>query len=260
MKEKIFAILTNLIKNAIKYSINGHIKFGYAIKSSSSDSDQHDELEFYVKDTGIGIAKDRQEAVFNRFVQADLNITKPYEGAGLGLSISKAYVELLGGKIWMESVKSKGSQFYFTIPFKNKSAKHNDTKTPVSPTPEKRKYKDLNILIVDDDETSVIYLTALLEDEFENISYVSNGLEAVNYCRENKNVDLVMMDVKMPVMNGYEATRKIREFNKDVVIIAQTAFALMGDKEKTIEAGCNGYVAKPVDQDILFNEIEKLVD
>ena len=240
-KEKIYAILINLVKNAIKYSFEGTIEFGYNLVVINDRTT----LQFFVKDTGIGIPKERQEAIFERFIQADIGDKRAYQGAGLGLSIAKAYVEMLGGKIWVESEEGHGSVFYFTIPYQivpdEKIVTNNvfieDEKLP--------KIKPIKILVVEDDEGASFFIKVLINKFCKEVLYAKNGIEAVEICRTNPDIDLVLMDIKMPVMNGYEATREIREFNKEVLIIAQTAYALTGDREKALDAGCNDYITKP---------------
>jgi signal transduction histidine kinase/CheY-like chemotaxis protein len=249
-REKIYAILTNLVKNAIKFTNAGSIEFGYKKKDAF--------LEFFVKDTGIGIPVVRQEAIFERFIQADINDEMARQGAGLGLSITKAYVEMLGGKIWVESDVEKGSIFYFTIPYISEAIENHRMENVFSSDESGIKHnKNLKILIAEDDETSEMLVEMIVEEVSKEIIKVQTGTEAVNVCRSNPDIDLILMDIKMPSMDGYEATRKIREFNKDVVIIAQTAFGLSGDREKSIEAGCNDYVSKPINNDQLLALIQK---
>jgi len=243
-REKIYAILTNLVKNAIKYTNEGSIEFGYNLKMES----QTKVLEFFIKDTGIGISKDRKKAIFERFIQADITDKMARQGAGLGLSISKAFVELLGGKIWVSSEKGKGSTFYFTIPYKSESYTKSDIPTFESDEGEKGQIKNLKVLIVEDDEVSDLLISTMLEKISNQVLHSETGVEAIETCRNNPDLDLVLMDIQMPEMNGYEATRKIREFNKDVVIIAQTAFGLTGDREKSLSAGCNEYITKPINK------------
>jgi CheY-like chemotaxis protein len=250
-KEKFAAIFINLIKNAIKYTNKGSIAFGCSKLNAAQK-----ELEFYVKDTGIGIDKDRQAAVFERFVQADLNIAKPYEGAGLGLAITKAYVEMLGGKIWVESELGVGSIFKFTIPYLTTEMAPKPEYSPESTKVSSKQNLDgYKILIAEDDEFAEMYFNEIFTGTGAEIKTVNSGDLAVEECRLNPEIDIILMDIKMPVMDGYEATREIRKFNKDVVIIAQTAFALAGDYEKAIEAGCNDYLAKPVKKDKLMQMI-----
>ena len=248
-REKLFAILTNLVKNAIKYSKEGAIEFGYIKKDET--------LEFYVKDTGIGIPKDRQSAIFERFIQADISDKMALQGAGLGLSISKAYVEMLGGKIWVESEEGIGSTFYFTLPYNAESEEKKVVGKVVSAQNEKNQINDLKILIAEDDETSEMLITIGVEKFGKEILKARTGFEAVEVCRNNPDIDLILMDILMPVMNGHEATRQIRQFNKVVVIIAQTAFGLSGDREKAIEAGCNDYISKPINKDELLSLLQK---
>ncbi|VAW28032.1 Two-component system sensor histidine kinase, partial [hydrothermal vent metagenome] len=248
-KQKIYAILANLVKNAIKYSHKGFIEFGYTKKENF--------LEFFVKDTGIGIPKERQKAVFERFVQADIEDRRVYEGSGLGLSISKAYVEMLGGEIWVESEEGEGSQFYFTIPYITENKEVKTAKEKTSGKKLKAQVKKLKVLIVEDEETADTYLTIVIKKYSKEVLHAKDGREAVDLCRNNPDLDLVLMDIKMPVMGGYEATRKIREFNKELIIIAQTAFGFSNDREKAIEAGCNDYISKPIKINELLEKIGK---
>lgn len=247
-REKIYAILINLIKNAIKYTIKGNIEFGYHLENN--------ELKFYVKDTGIGIAQDRQDAIFERFIQNEVKDKHIYEGSGLGLSIAKAYVEMLGGDIWVESEEGKGSQFYFTIPFKKiKEA----SEAKIINTKSEDQIRNLKILIVEDEESAATLLSILLKDISQEILHTKTGVKAIELCRDNPDIDLIMMDIQLLEMNGYEATRNIREFNKEVIIIAQTAYAIAGDRDKAIEAGCDDYIAKPIKKELLLQKIEKLI-
>ena len=259
-KEKIYAILTNLVKNAIKYSDKGTIEFGYELAGAVGEPVEP-ELQFFVKDTGIGIPIDRQKAVFDRFVQADISDKRAFQGAGLGLSISKAFVEMLGGKIWVESEVGKGSIFYFTIPYDNgleekpviKNAILNES-TEIQINPE---ISGLKILIVEDDEGSAKLIALTIKVLGKDILKVKTGVEAIEACHNHPDIDLVLMDIKLPIMDGYEATRQIRQFNKEVVIVAQTAFALIGDREKAIEAGCDDYIAKPIKKAELMVLLQK---
>ncbi|MDD4578355.1 MAG: PAS domain S-box protein [Anaerolineaceae bacterium] len=248
-KSKLDSILTNLIKNAIKFTEKGRIEFGCEQKDSHT-------LLFYIKDTGKGIDPDKIDQVFERFMQADNLNTRGYEGSGLGLSITKAYVEHLGGKIWVESEPGKGSCFYFTIrPSEREDTDTAKTENEVENT--RLLPKKLKLLIAEDDTISFMFLEAILKTYQFEITRCVTGLEAVQYCRSNPDIDLILMDIGMPVMDGYEATRRIREFNKNVVIIAQTAFAISSDSEKVKEAGCNDYLPKPINKEHLFELIQK---
>ncbi|MBT3385737.1 MAG: response regulator [Prolixibacteraceae bacterium] len=251
-REKLYSILANLIKNAIKFTDNGIIEFGYKKKEGT--------FEFYVKDSGIGIPIGREKAIFDRFVQADIEDVKVFQGAGLGLSISKAYVELLGGQIWVESEYDKGSIFYFTIPFNIMFDEKKEAKKMNSDNGKEKPNKKLRILIVEDDDISTNLLKIQIKPFSKETLIAKNGDEAVAILREDENFDLILMDMKMPIMNGYEATRQIRQFNKEVVIIAQTAFGLMGDKEKALGVGCNDYISKPINREKLVSLIQMYID
>ncbi len=256
-KEKVYAILTNLVKNSIKFTHTGTIEFGYQKKGNF--------IEFYVKDTGLGISKEHQEFIFERFRQGSESLNRKYEGAGLGLSISKAYVELLGGKIWVVSEVGKGSTFYFTIPYVPKSEIKIISNHEIFPGIKETTINNLLVLIAEDDEASEKLIAVAIKKFSKEILKVITGDGAVEACRNNPGIDLVLMDIKMPVMDGYEATRQIRKFNTKVIIIAQSAYALTGDHEKAIEAGCNDYITKPMKQVVLTALIrkyfsEKLID
>lgn len=255
-RDKLIAILTNVIKNAIKYTNTGSIEFGYSRKDNN--------LEFFVKDTGIGIPKEKQQMIFDRFVQADFSLSNRYEGSGLGLSISKAYVEMLGGNIWLKSEEMKDgnpgkTEFYFTIPYKAEISNipSSTNKNKQSITSQNRQIRNLKILIAEDEDSVFTFLRIILRNISKEILHAKTGIEAVRLCQENQDLDLILMDVRMPEMGGYEATRKIREFNKNVTIIAQTAFALTGESEKAISAGCDDYISKPIDKNDLFMMIGK---
>ncbi len=265
-REKLYAVLTNLIKNAIKYSEKGIIEFGYNLVqtrhalSPIADTDTRHALyllQFYVKDMGIGIPKDRQSAIFERFIQADISDTRAFQGAGLGLSISKAYLEMLGGEIWVESEEGEGSTFYFTLPYNTQTEDKKDSQAIAAGTQPNTPVSGLKILIAEDDETSEKLIGIIVKMFGKEIVKVRSGTETVEVARNNPDIDLILMDIQMPEMGGYEATQQIRGFNKDVVIIAQTAYGLTGDREKALAAGCNDYIAKPIDRDELIKLIKK---
>jgi len=252
-REKLYAILTNLIKNAIKFTNEGSIEFGYQLIKDNGIAN----LEFYVKDTGIGISKDKQDTIFERFIQADSSNLRVLQGTGLGLAITKAYVEILGGKIWVESEEGAGSTFYFTIPCNIELEATIEIKNDKESLEKVKSAENLKILIAEDDEPSSMLISLTVEGLSREIITARTGTEAVNICRNNHDLDIILMDIQMPEMNGYEATRQIRQFNKDVVIIAQSAYALSHDKQKAIEAGCNDYISKPILKDDLLLLIQK---
>jgi PAS domain S-box-containing protein len=247
--EKIYAILTNLVKNAIKFTQKGQIELGYEILE--------DHLRFFVKDTGAGIRAEQFEMVFERFRQGSELLSRNYEGAGLGLAISKAYVEMLGGKIWVESELGKGSTFYFTLPNSILTPENRSILRTITTEIQEIELPKLKILIVEDDESSRFLLNALVSKFSSQILLAKNGVEAVRLCHTNHDLDLVLMDVKMMEMDGYEATRKIREFNKDLVIIAQTGYAHYGARNIALDAGCNDYITKPIHRDKLIGIVHK---
>ncbi|MBN2614365.1 MAG: response regulator [Bacteroidales bacterium] len=254
--EKFIGIMSNLINNAIKFTNEGTIDFGYTQKG--------DVLEFYVQDTGIGIREDKKEVIFERFRQGDDSLTRPYEGSGLGLSISKNYVEIMGGTLGFESTHNNpegknGTRFYFQLPFYPAGRTNEVHHQPADPLKPNKKNKKLKTLIVEDDVISGKLLEIRLSPIASDILQAKNGKEAISTCKNHSDIDLVFMDIKLPDMTGYEVTRQIRKFNKNLLIVAQTAFALEGDRDKALEAGCNDYITKPIEPD-KFNLILKKYD
>ena len=247
--EKVYGILTNLVKNAIKFTYEGSIEFGYEKKGEF--------LEFFVKDTGIGIPKKQFQLIFERFRQGSESHNRGYEGSGLGLTIAKTYVEMLGGEIWVESEVGKGSTFYFTIPYNAVLEEKTEIKNTISAEHKEVQLKNLKILIVEDDEISYSLLTKMLQKISYEVLRAITGVQAIEACRNNPDLDLFLMDIRMPKMDGNEATRQIRQFNKDVIIIAQTAYGFSDDREKAIEAGCNDYISKPINMILLIGLILK---
>jgi PAS domain S-box-containing protein len=233
-KNKLSSILTNLIKNALKFTETGFVEIG--------GSRENEYFRFYVKDSGVGIPEDRLDAVFNRFEQADIDDARVFEGSGLGLAISKSYVEMLDGTISVESKLDKGTTF--TVKFPLQMASKNSSVSEQSKVKPRVK-RELSLLVAEDDEISRYHLEVLLKKISGNLTFVNNGKDAVEKCK-NGSFDLILMDIKLPQMDGLEATRHIRSFNSEIIIIAQTAFALHGDKKKALDAGCNGYLSKPL--------------
>lgn len=237
-KHKFESILSNLIKNAIKYTSRGQIETGYDFKNDS--------IVFYIIDTGPGISESRQQAIFDRFVQADIEDKKAMGGSGLGLSIAKAYAEAMGGDLWLQKSDENGSEFRFRLPLGVMNA-------PIRISPDKEKEKsdkvpqNLTILVVEDDAASYEYMVRILAGiTTKEVLWARDGIEAVDMFKNNPHIDLILMDMLMPNMSGFEATKRIRELDKEVVIIAQTALAMTGDKEQILASGCNDYISKPV--------------
>jgi len=246
-KVKLNSIITNLIKNAIKYTDKGSIEI-YSGKKEAM-------FEFKIKDTGIGIPEDRIESIFNRFEQADITDAHARQGSGLGLSITEAYVKMLDGNIGVQSELGKGSTFYFTLPWIEKQEKS----VPLKDNQDISKVfdKQINLLIAEDDNTSFEFFKIILERDVNKIIRTTNGEETVNYLKNNTDINLVLMDINMPVLNGFEATKQIKKFRPELYIIAQTAYALVGDKEKALQAGCNDYISKPINVEELKQKINK---
>ena len=248
---KLIQILTNLLRNALKFTSEGIIRFGYELKGDS--------IQFFVEDTGIGIGKDMQQDIFKRFRQVEKTATRQFGGSGLGLSISKAYVELLGGEIWVESELDKGSIFYFTIPYKKAS----DNSLGNEAAQIKINIEEViprTILIAEDEDSNFILLEQLLASLNLNIIWAKNGLEAVEICKSKQHdIDLVLMDIKMPIMDGYEATRQIKNVFPDLQIIAQTAYSTKADIEKAIASGCSDLISKPIDYKVLIAKVKERI-
>jgi CheY-like chemotaxis protein len=245
---KLVQVLSKLLSNAFKFTSGGKIDFGYSLKNEF--------LEFYVTDTGIGISGDQHLRIFERFYQVESNVSRLYEGTGLGLPISKAYIELLGGKIWLISEKGKGSTFYFTIPY-IKTGQIDNSKEKIEKIEKSITNDKKTVLVAEDEENNYILLVEFLSSLNLNFIHAINGKEAVEICESNQQVDLVLMDIKMPVMDGYEATSKIKKLRPGLPVIAQTAYAFDSEKEKAFSAGCIDYIPKPLKKESLISTIKK---
>lgn len=227
--------IVELLENAIKFTDKGSVSLGYAIKNQ--------QIEFFVKDTGIGVSPESAELIFEPFMQEITDKTLGYEGNGLGLSITHGFLKSLGGRISIQSEKGKGSTFYFSIPLKNETqSTHQNTAT----TEKTKKSANLEILIAEDDLMSDLYMEIILKPYASKIYKAANGIEAVRLCRDHPGISLIMIDLKMPLMSGFEATREIKSFRKDVLVIAVTAYALIEDKKAAFDAGVDDFMAKPV--------------
>ena len=243
---KVRQILNNLINNAIKFTEEGHIKFGYSLVS--------DELEFFVEDTGIGIEPDNHDKIFDRFHKAGPDDRKLYEGIGLGLAICKGNVDILKGKIWLESKPGIGSKFFFTIPYE---PVYEEEPARTGKTNQKKNFNGLIILVAEDNEINYLYIKEIFRGTGAEVLHAVNGKEAVDLCKTNNKIGIVLIDIKMPVMNGYDAIKQIREFRPDLPIIAQTAFALSNEMLKAFNAGSNDYIAKPFKKEQLLQIVTK---
>jgi PAS domain S-box-containing protein len=248
-KEKIHQILVNLINNSIKFTEKGEINFGYMIKN--------DRIEFYVKDTGIGIPEEFHKEIFNRFTQADNTVTRNYEGAGLGLSISKGLVDLFDGNIWVESEVNKRTHFYFDIPYfpvSDFQSSESPSNLNIENLP-----KTLKILVAEDDDINFMFIEYLFSNSKHRLFRAFNGQEAVDMFEKNKDFDIILMDLKMPVMSGFEATKIIKSILSDIPIIALTAYVFEDDRQKAMNSGCDDFIVKPYRMEDLFERIIRLV-
>ncbi len=245
---KLKQILNNLLLNALKFTAKGTISVGCSRSNNF--------LEFYVKDTGVGIPQRYFDSIFERFRQVDNAIHESRKGIGLGLPISKAYVEILGGKIWVNSEEGEGSEFFFTIPY-NKPEGGNEKVSDMEN--KKFDWTSKTFLVAEDDYPSFFYLKELLVSTNAKVIRAENGEEAISICKANPEVDLVLMDIKMPGVNGHQATIEIKKIRKDLPIIAQTAYALSSDKEEALNCGCDLYISKPIEKEKLFLAIQQLI-
>jgi PAS domain S-box-containing protein len=242
-------IISHFIDNAIKFTEKGSIHFGFNLVS--------EQVEFFVKDTGIGISTDSFKTIFDSFVKDKFSPYKVSEGSGLGLSISRGMSDAIGGKISLDSKLGSGSCFSLTVPIKS------DLEISVPEMPGiniKGSLSGFQILIAEDDETNYYYLNALLKKETEaQIVHAVNGKEAVELIRSNGAIKLILMDIKMPEMDGFEATRQIKQIDKTVPVIAITAYAMSGDEERIISAGFDGYLSKPLTKISLLRKMEEFI-
>ena len=247
---RIHQILSNLLDNAFKFTEKGSIEFGYTVQDNT--------LQFFVKDAGIGLSGDQKEFVFESFRKAEDVKTKLYGGAGLGLAICKKLIMLTGGKIWVESELGKGSTFYFTIPLKvaEKPVEEPEKKIPAY---ESVSLKDKNILIAEDNLLNYKLIEAILAKTEAKIFWARDGVEAVEFFNAGKDFDLVLMDIRMPNMDGFQATQEIRRFTKELPVIAVTAYSMGDEKDIAMKAGFDDYLTKPINSETLLNIINKYI-
>jgi signal transduction histidine kinase len=247
--QRLRQVMVNLIGNAIKFTDKGTVEFGYVNDQAEG------KILFYVKDSGIGIPEDKQEIIFERFRQVHEGSTRKYGGTGIGLFISKHIISLLGGKIWFESKVNEGTTFFFTIPYVSVHTKDDNTNYFETRTPE-YSWTGKRILVVEDVEINFKFLQAILSKTHAEIVWARDGEEAVARATQDNSIDLVLMDIQMPKINGYDATRQIRVQKPDLPIIAQTAYAMPNDNIRCIEAGCNDYISKPINSHLLLEKID----
>ncbi len=248
-KSKLFKVLSNLLENAIKYTDEGFIEIGYRIENET--------IVLYVKDTGIGISPKNIDKIFERFSQEEKEMSRKYGGLGLGLSIAKENAKLLGGDINIVSEKGKGSVFYVSIPYEPSGNRNQYVSNSVLNENKETQSSRYKILIAEDEEVNYLYIEALLAGNPSfSLIHAKNGKEAVDICMNDNSIDLVLMDIKMPVMNGHEATERIKSKYPDLPVIAQTAYSTEVDKELATKHGCDDFLSKPIKKEVLL----KLID
>lgn len=246
-KTKLSSIINNLVGNAFKFTNVGFVKLGYTMKNGR--------IEIYISDSGIGIAKDKTKSIFGRFEQEEKEISLKAGGLGLGLPISQANAKLLNGDLSVESEKGVGSTFYLKIPFTQIKQKES-TNQQIQKNIEEKELK--TILIAEDEEVNFLYIKALLSNNsnFE-ILHAINGQIAIDLFKKNTNINLVLMDLKMPVLNGFEAALKIKAINPKIPIIALTAYSTAEDKKKSLDSGCDEFMSKPFEKEKFYLLLDK---
>jgi len=239
-------ILSHLLDNAIKFTQQGSITLGYSFGS--------DKLEFFITDTGVGISDEKKDMIFESFIQENSEMTRGYEGSGLGLSIITGILRLLGGEIRVESAKGEGTSFFFTLPvqpgfndFVEGGAAGLKNESPLIPV----------FLVADDEYAHRVYMESFLKKIASVIFLAKNGREAVDLIHEHSEISMVLMDLKMPVMDGFEATKEIKSFRKDLPVIAVTAYAMSGDEKRAYDCGCDDYIVKPTSIEELLLKLKK---
>ncbi len=245
-------VISNLLVNAVKFTNQGIITYGFKAEGEN--------ILFYVRDTGIGISKENQEIIFNRFRQAQNNGKRHQGGTGLGLAISQHIVSLLGGRIWVESTPGEGSVFYFTIPYKPADKSNADAGSKLKDRPLFFDWSDKTMLVVEDVDSNFNYISAALARTGLKLLRATDGYSGVEMSLNDESIDLVLIDVNMPDLDGYEATRQIKSVKPMLPVIAQTAYAFQDEVDKSLDAGCDDYVSKPVKFNVLMNVLAKYLD
>jgi len=241
-------ILLNLINNALKFTKKGSVEFGYNLKENL--------IEFYCNDTGIGIIPEKHHKIFERFWQAETNLAQQFGGTGLGLAIAKGLVNLMNGEIWFTSEPQVGTKFIFTLPIIESKSKSISNPADIKLENSQLNFENYSLLIAEDDSVNFMFLEELLSPTGVKIIHAKNGQEAVSFATESTSIDLILMDMKMPIMDGYEATRQIKEIHPEIPIIAQTAYAFADEKERILSL-CNDYIGKPINGTKLLTLLKK---
>ena len=250
-KFRIKQVFINLLSNAFKFTPEGTIDFGYEIQDSI--------IRFYVKDTGIGIKDEAKELIFERFRQADESTTRMFGGNGLGLTISKAIVNAMGGEIWVESVPGTGSSFFFTVPY-IMVAEKSKSKEELHHSANLMDWTGRTFLIAEDEKSNYTLLKHVLTRAGASVEHATNGKEVLELLNSGTSYDLILLDIKMPVMDGYETIAEIRRTGNNIPVVAQTAYAMHNDARTILDAGCNACITKPIRTPELFRIIEELLN
>ncbi len=258
IKDKNFKVITdpsrlrqvvyNLVENAIKFTDKGFVEVGYSLLK------EKEMLQFYVIDSGIGINKDKFGQIYEIFRQADDSSTREYGGIGIGLSIAKKIIKFMGGDIWVQSTPKEGTSIYFTIPLEINEPKFDET--GVIPD-DSYDWHNKVVLVAEDLDMNYVFIQEALSPTKAKVIWARDGKEAVEICKKNDNIDLVLMDIKMPVMDGFEATKEIKRFRNNIRVIGQTAYVHDNEEEKCMKAGFDSYISKPIHIDQLLQTISK---
>ncbi|WP_421920368.1 PAS domain S-box protein [Marinifilum sp.] len=247
--QRLLNVVMNLFKNGLKFTNEGYVEFGYKISGKT--------INLYVKDTGVGIEQDKKEIIFDRFRQVDDSITRTFGGTGMGLSISKKIMDMLGGRIEVESELNKGSTFsvFLDCILSTEKPKHkmsDKTATEIDDKP--------TILVAEDELSNFKLIEAILKRSKYKVIHAENGGEAIRICKERgSEIDLILMDMRMPEIDGMEATLEIKKFYPEMIIIAQTAYAMNGDKDRALEIGCDDYISKPIKKELLLDKLKDFI-
>jgi PAS domain S-box-containing protein len=245
---KLKQVLGNLLNNALKFTNEGSIESGYTVKNGF--------IEFYVKDSGIGIPEEFHTVIFERFRQVEIQDVRKYGGTGLGLAITKALVTMMGGEIWLHSAVSRGSTFYFTIPYV-KDVNDDHLKITKNVSQNKLNWSTKSLLVAEDEETNLLFIQELLAETGIKIYSAIDGKQAVELFKLHQEIDLLLLDIKMPLLDGYEVLEIIKKIKPKIKTVAQTAYAMSDDKKKALGAGFDYYITKPVDRNEFFNVLVK---
>jgi signal transduction histidine kinase len=243
----------NLVNYSLRYTYKGQIQIGYRL------DDAIQKVIFFIKDTSSGLSREEQKVLFNKFTVLDNSEKNKFEDPGLGLTIARNIIKNLGGKIWVESEENKGNSFFFTLPYEPLKVASKIDVEEDSTDSSTFQWPNKVILIVDDEEVNAVFIEAVLQGTHAQVLYAKNGQEAVELCKSIHKIDLILMDLKMPVLNGIKATEQIREFNPNIPIIAQTALASTEDKHESLEAGCNDVLTKPIEVQELIYKVNKFL-